>query len=126
MDAVFNFTLTVSPGPGFERMGSDSKCLVLFLGTLFFIGILILVAYVLHGFVYLCRKANKLFKNIDEWCRPKLYYSAMISYQLESSLDFALGTLLKFEEHHFTTASDIFDFALGLLAIIYLVVLPLI
>jgi hypothetical protein len=125
MGAVFDFTPTESPGAGFKRMGNDSKVLVLFLGTLFFIGVIILVAYILHGFVYLCRKANKMSKKIDEWCRPKLYYSAMISYQLESSLDVALGTLLKFEEQNFATASDIFDFALGLLAIIYLVVLPL-
>jgi hypothetical protein len=50
----------------------------------------------------------------------------MITYQLESSLDYALGTLLKFEEPHFNTASDLFDFCLGLVAITCLVVLPLV
>lgn len=50
----------------------------------------------------------------------------MITYQLESSLDYALGTLLKFEEPHFNTASDLFDFGVGLVAITCLVVLPLV
>lgn len=50
----------------------------------------------------------------------------MITYQLESSLDYALGTLLKFEEPYFNTASDLFDFSLGLVAITCLVVLPLV
>ncbi len=68
MSTVFNFTSTESPGAGFTRMGNDSKVLVLFLGTLFFIGVLILVAYVLHGFVYWCGKSSKWCKKIDIWC----------------------------------------------------------
>ena len=68
MSGVFNFTETQSPGAGFTRMGNDSKVLILFLGPLFFIGVLILAAYILNGFVHWFSKSNKICKKIDEWC----------------------------------------------------------
>ena len=68
MSGVFNFTETQSPGAGFTRMGNDSKVLILFLGPLFFIGVLILAAYILNGFVHWFGKSNKICKKIDEWC----------------------------------------------------------
>ena len=62
MSGVFNFTETQSPGSGFARLGNDSKVLTLFLGPLFLIGVLILAAYTLHGFVHWCGKSNKRCK----------------------------------------------------------------
>ena len=68
MSGVFNFTETQSPGAGFALMGNNTMVLILFLGPLFFIGVLILAGYILHAFVHWLGKSNKMCKKIDEWC----------------------------------------------------------
>jgi hypothetical protein len=44
---------------------------------------------------------------------------------METSLDFGLGTLLKFEEPNLLTGSDIFDFGFSIVSLICLLLLPL-
>jgi hypothetical protein len=49
----------------------------------------------------------------------------LITYHIETYLDFSFGTLLKFEEPNLITASDYFDFVLSILAVFSLLGLPL-
>ena len=122
---LFNFTETQSAGENFAQMGNDSKVFTQYIGNLFYVGVFLLVVYILYGLVHFCGKSNKTFKKIDLWLFPKLICSAAICYQLETTLDFGVGTLLKFEEPNFNTGSDIFDFALSIVAVIFLLALPL-
>ncbi len=57
--AVFNFTETQSPGAAFTEMGVDSKVLTEFIGNPFYIGVLVLAAYLLYGLFFCCGKCNK-------------------------------------------------------------------
>jgi hypothetical protein len=98
MSSIFNFTPTESPGAGFTRMGNDTKVLTLFLGSIFLIGLITLLAYGIHGITYWCGKYIMRCKKIDVRIRATLYLSTLISFQLGSSFDCALGTLLKFEQ----------------------------
>ncbi len=123
--SLFNFTETQSPGAGFTEMGNDSKVLTAFIGNLFYIGVVILLVYLLYGFVHGCGYSNRRCKRFDLWLQPKLIWSALICYQLETSLDFGIGTLLKFEEPNLNTTGDIFDLGLSIAAVILLLVLPL-
>jgi hypothetical protein len=122
---LFNFTETQSAGANFAQMGNDSKVFTLYIGNLFYVGVILLVVYTFYGLVHCCGKCNKTCKKIDLWLFPKLICSAAISYQLETTMDFGIGTLLKFEEPNFNTGSDIFDFALSIVAVIFLLPLPL-
>jgi hypothetical protein len=106
-------------------MGNDSKVFVLFLGNLFFIGVLILTILILYGFIHCFGKFSKRCLKIDLWLSPKLIFSALITYHMETYLDFSFGTLLKFEELNLITASDYFDFVLSILAVFSLLGLPL-
>jgi hypothetical protein len=106
-------------------MGNDSKVLVLFLGNLFFIGVLIFKMLILYGFIHCCGKSSKRCLKIDLWLAPKLIFSAQITYHIETYLDFSYGTLLKFEEPNLITASDYFDFLLSILAVFSILGLPL-
>ena len=106
-------------------MGNDSKVFIQYIGNLFYVGVFLFAVYILYGLVHCCGKFNKTSKKIDLWLFPKLICSAAICYQLETTLDFCVGTLLKFEEPNFNTRSDIFDFALSNVAVIFLLALPL-
>jgi len=121
----FNFTETESPGPSFDNMGDNSKSLVLFLGNVFIIGLIILAIYLIYGFVNCCRNVDIYCKKMDLWLFPKLIWGTLFVYQLESQLDYCIGTMLRLEELHFDTPGDIFDFVAALVSIICLVVLPL-
>ena len=122
---LFNFTETQSAGENFAQMGNDSKVFTQHIGNLFYVGVFLFTVYVLYGLVHCCGKFNKTCKKIDLWLLPKLICSAAICYQLETTMDFGVGTLLKFEEPNFNTGSDIFDFALSIVAVIFLLALPL-
>jgi hypothetical protein len=122
---LFNFTETQSAGENFAQMGNDSKVFTLYIGNLFYVGVLLFAEYILYGLVHCCGKYNKTCKKFDLWLFSKLICSAAICYQLETTLDFGIGTLLKFEEPNFNTGSDIFDFALSIVAVIFLLTLPL-
>jgi hypothetical protein len=106
-------------------MGNDSKVLTTFMGNLFYIGVLLLPVYLLYGFVHGCGYSYIRCKRFDLWLLPKLIWSALICYQLETSLDFGTGTLLKFEEPNLNTIGDIFDLGLSVAAVICLLALPL-
>ncbi len=122
---LFNFTETQSAGANFAQMGNDSKVFTLYIGNLFYVGVFLFLVYLLYGLVHCCGKFNKTCKKIDFWLFPKLICSAAICYQLETTLDFGIGILLKFEEPNFYTGSDIFDFVLSIIAVIFLLALPL-
>ena len=98
LSAIFDFTLTESPGPGFARMGNDTKVFTLFLGSIFLIGVVTLVCYGIHGITYWCGKYKLLCKKIYARFRLTLYFSTLLSFQLGSSFDCAVGALHKFEE----------------------------
>ena len=106
-------------------MGNDSKVLTAFIGNLFYIGVLLLLVYLLYGFVHGCGYSDRRCKRFDLWLLPKLIWSALICYQQETSLDYGIGTLLKFEEPNFNTTGDIFDLGLSIAAVICLLALPL-
>jgi len=78
--AVFNFTDTQSPGPGFDDMGNGTKVLTFFLGNLFYVGVITLAMYALYVLVFLCRKSSKICNKLDLWLIPKLIFSAAICY----------------------------------------------
>ena len=121
---LFNFTETQSAGANFAQMGNDSKVFTQYIGNLFYVGVFLLVVYILYGLVHCCGKSNKTCKKFEMWLFPKLICSAAICYQLGTTMDFGVGTLLKFEEPNFNTGSDIFDFVLSIIAVIFLLALP--
>jgi lipoprotein signal peptidase len=65
--SLFNFTETQSPGAGFTEMGNDSKVLTAFIGNLFYIGVVILLVYLLYGFVHGCGYSDRRCKRFDLW-----------------------------------------------------------
>ena len=122
---MFNFTETQSPGAGFAEIGNDTKVLVIFIGKPFYIGVFILAIYILYGLVHFSLKSNKTCKKVVSWLATKFIFGAALRYQMETQLDFGLGTLLKFEEPNLETGSDIFDFGLSIVSVICLLLLPL-
>ena len=106
-------------------MGNDTKVLVLFIGKPFYIGVFIFSMYMLYGLVHFSEKSNKTCKKIGLWLATKLIFGAALRYQMETYLDFGLGTLLKFEEPNLDTGSDIFDFGFSIFSVICLLLLPL-
>jgi hypothetical protein len=94
--ALFNFTETQSPGAAYTEMGDGSKVFSEFIGNLFYIGVLGLAAYLLYGLVHCCGKFNKTCQKFKLRLYSKFIFSAALCYQLETSLDFGIGSLLKF------------------------------
>ena len=106
-------------------MGDDSKVFTEFIGNLFYFGVLGSAVYLLYGLVHCCGKFNKTCQKFKLRLYSKFIFSAALCYQLETSLDFGIGSLLKFEEPNLNTGSDIFDFSLTIGVLICLLVLPL-
>ena len=106
-------------------MGNESKVLVLFIGKKLYIGFCILAVYMLYSLVHFSGKSNKTCKKFGLWLATYLIFGAALRYQMETSLDFGLGTLLKFEEPNLLTGSDIFDFGFSIVSLICLLLLPL-
>ena len=48
-------------------MGNDSKVLTAFIGNLFYIGVLLLLVYLLYGFVHGCGYSDRRCKRFDLW-----------------------------------------------------------
>jgi len=107
-------------------MGDDSKSLTLFLGNIFIIGLAFLAVYLIYGLIKCCSPYDKCCKKMDLWLFPKMIWSTAIVYQQETYIDYCIGTMLRFEELHFNTPGDYFDFALGICSLFNLVVLPII
>ncbi len=54
-ERIFDFTLTDSPGVGFECMGVENASVTLYLGITFIIMILIGLLYLAYSLAYMCR-----------------------------------------------------------------------
>ena len=124
MEGIFDFTLTDSPGVGFECMGVENASVTLYLGITFFILILIGLLYLAYSLAYMCRLYDRLMSKIENKLKLGLCFGLFYLYLQESYLEFAIGSALRIEQPKFDTPSDYFDFGLACAGILITLVFP--